>query len=287
LGSVGAGFGALGYQPQNLPSIVTTTTQQGSPTNPATANYSGGNTGNVPAGIAANAAAAHTYVPGAGAEQWFNTVQGVLIATGRNPADTGITVQQIQDESGGDPNAVNNTDANAVAGHPSKGLLQVIDTTFARFQDPRFPGDQFTPTANIAAAMNYADSRYGSLEHIWPTTAGYADGGWVDGPGGPRTDSIPMLWWGSNGEYLHVTNAAGAQQNAAFLDAMNAGARFQPLPMPSNYDPSAMTAGSGETHYHNDVHVNEPRIMHMGEFMDHMNQQVARATLGGMSTWPV
>ena len=285
-GSAGAGLGALGYTPQNLPTIVTTTTQQGSPTNPATANYAGA--GGTSAGIAANAALEHTYVPGAGAEQWLNTAKAILTATGRNPADAGITVTQIDDESHGDPNAVNNYDSNAAAGHPSKGLLQVIDTTFAAFQDPRFPGDVTTPAANIAAALNYVDSKYGGPEKIWPTTAGYADGGWLGGPGGPRTDSVPMMWWGSNGEYLHVTNAAGAQQNAPFLDAMNAGAQFQPLPMPSNYDPAAMAAGTGgETHYHNDVNVHDPRIMHMGEFMDHLNQQQARATLGGMGTWPV
>ncbi|WP_067891191.1 hypothetical protein [Nocardia vaccinii] len=284
-GIAGAGLGAAGYAPQNLPTIVTTTTQQGSPTNPATASYAG--TAGTSASAASNAALAHTYVPGGGAQQWLGTVQAILTATGRNPADAGITVEQIQDESGGDPNAVNNYDSNAAAGHPSKGLLQVIDTTFAAYQDARFPGSQTDAAPNIAAALNYVDSKYGGPEKIWPTTGGYADGGWVGGPGGPRSDSVPMLWWGSNGEYLHVTNAAGAQQNAPFLDAMNAGAQFQPLPMPSNYDMSATRGGSGETHYHNDVHVNEPRIMHMGEFMDHMNQQVARSTLGGMSTWPV
>jgi len=277
-GPAGAGLGALGYTPQNLPTIVTTTTQQGSPTNPAT--------GNVPVGIATNAALAHAYVPGGGAKQWFNTAQGVLAATGRNAADAGITVEQIQDESGGDPEAVNTYDSNAAAGHPSKGLLQLIDATFAAFVDPRFPGDVTTPTANIAAGLNYVDSKYGGPEKIWPTTAGYADGGWLGGPGGPRSDSVPMMWWGSNGEYLHVTNAQGAQQNAPFLDAMNSGAQFQPLPMPTNYDPAAMAgAGSGETHYHNDVNVHDPRIMDMREFMDHLNQQQARATLGGMGTW--
>ncbi len=285
-GAAGAGLGALGYTPQNLPTIVTTTTQQGSPTNPATANYSGATTSGVAAGTAANAALAHTYVPGGGAQQWLGTVQAILSATGRNPADAGITVEQIQDESGGDPGAVNNYDINAQNGTPSIGLLQVIKPTFDRFEDSRFPGTQYDAAPNIAAALNYVDSK-GGPEAVWPTKNGYADGGWVNGAGGPRTDSVPMLWWGSNGEYLHVTNAAGAQQNAPFLDAMNAGAQFQPLPMPTNYDPSAMSAGSGETHYHNDVNVHEPRIMDMGEFMDHMNQHVARATLGGMATWPV
>lgn len=286
-GSAGAGFGALGYMPKNLPSVVTTTTEQPTPTNPGTASYAGIDSGaTTSSGIATNKALEHAYIPGAGAEQWFNTAQGILQATGRNVADAGITVQQIQDESGGNPTAVNNWDSNAAAGHPSKGLLQLIDTTFATFQDPRFPGDVVTPTANIAAGLNYVDSKYGGPEKIWPTTAGYADGGWVSGPGGPRTDSIPMLWWGSNGEYLHVTNAAGAQQNAAFLDAMNAGARFQPLGLPSSYSPG--DAGGGEVHNHyGTVNVENPQIMHMGEFMDMLNQHQAKATLGSMAAWPV
>jgi len=45
----------------------------------------------------------------------------------------------------------------------------------------------------------------------------HADGGFISGPGGPRTDSIPS--WLSNGEY--VINAAATARNRPLLDEIN------------------------------------------------------------------
>ena len=55
------------------------------------------------------------------------------------------------------------------------------------------------------------------------TPPGYADGGWIIGPGGPRDDVIPALV--SNGE--HITPAREAKANAPVLDAIRAGAVFE------------------------------------------------------------
>ena len=72
----------------------------------------------------------------------------------------------IQHESGGDPNAQNNSDSNAAAGDPSRGLMQTIGTTFSAYHVQGTSNNIFDPVANIAAGINYAVSRYGSLEQV-------------------------------------------------------------------------------------------------------------------------
>ncbi|WP_280393035.1 transglycosylase SLT domain-containing protein [Nocardia wallacei] len=180
-----------------------------------------------PAPAAPAPPAKHTYNPGGGAEQWRGTVIGVLQGTGRSTGLADRTVAQIRIESGGNPNAQNNYDINAKNGVPSIGLLQVIKPTFDAYKDPRYPGTQRDPEPNIAAALNYVDKRYGGAAKIWPTTAGYADGGFVSGPGTGTSDSVPI--WASNGEF--VVNAAASAANGDWLRAINAGtARLAPAP---------------------------------------------------------
>jgi len=53
-----------------------------------------------------------------------------------------------------------------VAGTPSKGLLQVIDPTFATYHVPGTAYDPFDPVANITAACNYAADKYGSMDNV-------------------------------------------------------------------------------------------------------------------------
>jgi hypothetical protein len=67
----------------------------------------------------------------------------------------------ITRESGWNPNIVNNWDSNARKGDPSKGLMQVIHSTFERFRDKSLPNSQTDPLANTVAALNYMGSRYG------------------------------------------------------------------------------------------------------------------------------
>ncbi|MFF3488176.1 LysM peptidoglycan-binding domain-containing protein [Streptomyces sp. NPDC002701] len=70
-------------------------------------------------------------------------------------------------ESSGNPQAMNNWDSNAAAGTPSKGLLQVIDPTFAAYHVSGTSLDPFDPVANITAACNYAADRYGSIDNVF------------------------------------------------------------------------------------------------------------------------
>ncbi|MEU0676003.1 transglycosylase SLT domain-containing protein [Streptomyces sp. NPDC006172] len=70
-------------------------------------------------------------------------------------------------ESSGNPNAINLWDSNAAKGTPSKGLLQVIDPTFAAYHVAGTAYDPYDPVANITAACNYAAARYGSIDNVF------------------------------------------------------------------------------------------------------------------------
>ncbi|MFF3342120.1 transglycosylase SLT domain-containing protein [Streptomyces flavidovirens] len=74
--------------------------------------------------------------------------------------------RNIMRESSGNPMAINNWDSNAAAGTPSKGLLQVIQPTFAAYHVPGTSLDSYDPVANITAACNYAADRYGSIDNV-------------------------------------------------------------------------------------------------------------------------
>lgn len=113
---------------------------------------------------------------GAGVEQWRGLVKNILKTKGLSPGYTDSTLRRMNQESGGNPRAINNWDSNAAAGTPSKGLMQVIDPTFAAHKDPGF-NDIWDPESNIRASMNYALSRYGSLPAAYDRPGGYALGG--------------------------------------------------------------------------------------------------------------
>lgn len=159
-----------------------------------------------------------TYDPTRGVDQWTPVVEEALGRTGAGLGNLARTLEQIQIESGGDPNAVNGSDINAANGDPSVGLLQVIGSTFAAFRDAELPNDQRHPLANVTAAMNYARDRYGALDSIWPTAAGYYNGGPVTGGRG-GIDDIPA--WLTRDEFVVKRDAARA--NGPLLEAMNAG----------------------------------------------------------------
>src|SRR5699024_3050341 len=69
-------------------------------------------------------------------------------------------------ESNGNPRAINNWDINARRGTPSKGLIQVIDPTFAAYKMPGY-NNIWNPLDNILASISYALSRYGSLSKAY------------------------------------------------------------------------------------------------------------------------
>ncbi|ATW62932.1 tail length tape measure protein [Corynebacterium phage phi674] len=115
---------------------------------------------------------------GAGVEQWRPLVESILDAKGFDKSATQSVLRRMDQESGGNPSAINNWDSNAAAGTPSKGLMQVIDPTFAAHMDPGYT-NIWDPESNIRASMNYAVARYGSLSAAYDRAGGYDSGGWV------------------------------------------------------------------------------------------------------------
>ncbi|NUP16041.1 MAG: LysM peptidoglycan-binding domain-containing protein [Streptomyces sp.] len=96
---------------------------------------------------------------------WIRNALDIMAQNGIPGSYDGIH-RNIMRESSGNPSAMNNWDSNAVAGTPSKGLLQVIDPTFATYHVPGTVYDPFDPVANIVAACNYAAARYGSIDNV-------------------------------------------------------------------------------------------------------------------------
>ena len=109
--------------------------------------------------------------------RWANMVSAIMVEHNIPAAYLNGILAQIQQESSGDPTAVNLWDSNARAGTPSKGLLQVIAPTYAFYAKRGLRPVKFQtlPYANIWAALNYAKTRYGMAKFAsW--TAGQNQG---------------------------------------------------------------------------------------------------------------
>lgn len=116
---------------------------------------------------------------GGNAAMWRPQIAQALGLVGQPLAHVGITERRMNQESGGNPRAINNWDSNARKGTPSKGLMQVIDPTFRANWDPRTRNDIWDPLANITASMHYALRRYGSLPAAYNRPGGYDNGGLI------------------------------------------------------------------------------------------------------------
>lgn len=89
----------------------------------------------------------------------------------------------IQHESGGNARAINLWDNNAKAGHPSKGILQFIDSTFMHYAMPGHH-DIYKPFDQLLAMFNDTTWRSDLTLGGWGPSGGrrYANGGWADRP---------------------------------------------------------------------------------------------------------
>lgn len=110
-------------------------------------------------------------------KQWINEAIKEMEKAGvpAKDLDPNAIALIIQHESGGNPNAVNNWDSNAAAGHPSEGLMQTIAPTFAQYKLPGH-GNILNPVDNIIAGTRYALSRYGSIDNV-PGVRAVSQGG--------------------------------------------------------------------------------------------------------------
>lgn len=163
--------------------------------------------------------------------QWRDEVQAALRLVGQPASLTDTVLRRLQQESGGNPKAINRWDSNFLGGTPSKGLMQVIDPTFRTWRDPRLSGNIYDPMANIVASMRYAINRYGSLKAAYDREGGYAEGGLVTEGGSGIPDNGTMMY--DNGGYLppgitQVVNLTGRPEpvfTASQFEAMGSGGR--------------------------------------------------------------
>lgn len=119
---------------------------------------------------------------GSGVERWRPFVERALEANGiaANSYRVSKILATIRRESNGDPTVQNNWDSNALAGHPSIGLMQTIQPTFDTYA---FAGHRNIRNGydNLLAAINYIKHRYGTSDAAFHRVAsyGYANGGLV------------------------------------------------------------------------------------------------------------
>jgi hypothetical protein len=160
---------------------------------------------------------------GAGFGSYAADIQAVLRAMGLPLSLTANWLRQIQTESGGNLNAVNLTDSNARAGHPSVGLLQIIPSTFAAYSGPyrntpplvNYGGGPVSENAmaQIYTGIHYANARYGGagMASVIGQGHGYDRGGIlppgitlaVNGTG--RDEYVSRTPPGRGGNTYHIT----------------------------------------------------------------------------------
>ncbi len=116
---------------------------------------------------------------GGGVQRWAGMVLQILSLLHQPSTLLGAVLRRMQFESGGNPFAINLTDSNAKAGHPSKGLMQTIQGTFNAYANGFRGRGIYDPFANIYAGLAYALARYGSITAIDPLVRprGYDNGG--------------------------------------------------------------------------------------------------------------
>ena len=142
---------------------------------------------------------------GGSVERWRSYVERALKENGIEP--TGFRVSKIlatiQRESNGNPNAQNNWDSNALAGHPSIGLMQTIGPTFDAYKHAGHNNIR-NGYDNLLAAINYIKHRYGTSDAAFNRVAsyGYANGGLVSKNG------VYELAEGNMPEYVIPTDVA-------------------------------------------------------------------------------
>ena len=128
--------------------------------------------------------------PGGGIAGNVGSYRGVILRVlamlGQPLSDLLTVERQMTTESGGQPGVVNKWDSNWKAGHPSVGLMQVIQGTFDAYAGPFrnvgpfLYGVSTNPLANIFAGLNYALHAYGpGWTSVLGQGHGYDSGGWL------------------------------------------------------------------------------------------------------------
>ncbi|WP_207230922.1 phage tail tape measure protein [Streptomyces alfalfae] len=142
-------------------------------------------------------------VGGSGVKRWSKVVLTALKMVGQPASLLPVVLRRMNQESGGNPRAINNWDINAKNGDPSRGLMQTIMSTFLAYAGKLKGRGIYDPLANIYASMRYALDRYGSLAAAYNRPGGYASGG--------RPKRGEIAWVGERGPELVRFGSANSQ----------------------------------------------------------------------------
>lgn len=178
---------------------------------------------------------------GSGVARWRGIVNQALNLTGNPTSYADMTLRRMNQESGGNPRAVNNWDSNAKAGYPSTGLMQLIRPTWQSFagsmtgKGPFLNGVSVDPLANVYASMRYAKSAYGSLPAAYNRPGGYKNGGFP-----------PVGEWsivGENGpELVNFLSPAQVISNGDSKSMLRQAASLRDMPTRGGGGPTAIHA---------------------------------------------
>lgn len=203
-----------------------------------------------------------------GVQQWRATALAALSRVGQSQSLIDVVLRRMNQESSGDAKAINLWDVNAKNGDPSKGLMQVIGSTFAAYRDKSLPNDIYNPMSNLVASMRYTLARYGSLEAGYGRAGGYADGGLVEGDGAMAgiADNGTMMY--DNGGYLPP----------GLTQVLNLTGRPEPVFTADQF--AGMQGGGGRGGWNIDLDVHEAGAS-AGEIVGELMWEVARVEHGG------
>lgn len=174
-----------------------------------------------------------------GVERWRSSVIKALKKNGFDATDSQVSawMRVIQRESNGDPHAQNNWDSNAMAGIPSKGLVQTIEPTFNAYKH-KGHDNIFNGYDNLLAGIAYMKARYGSDASAFARVSGpmgYANGGLVSKNG------IYELAEGNMPEYIIPTDMAKRGRAWSLLaEVVGKFAGEAPKPQNNNSDSQAL-----------------------------------------------
>ncbi|MGE1119734.1 transglycosylase SLT domain-containing protein [Bacillus altitudinis] len=205
-------------------------------------------------------------------QQWL---MAALMATGTSMSWLPGLMTIAQNESRGNPKAINLWDSNAKRGTPSKGLMQTIDPTF-NSNKVNGMNDIWNPIHNAAAAINYIKGRYGSVYNTPGLRSirnggpykGYANGGLITqeqiarvGEGNKREWIIPEER-GIRGRYLLAqaaqalgmdvydpATAASSELSQGQVQTVTAGTAN--APSASSGSKQVIINFNGDQHFHN------------------------------------
>lgn len=139
-------------------------------------------------------------------------------------------------ESGGNPNSINLWDSNAAAGHPSKGLMQMIDETFNRWALPGM-NDIWNPIHNAVSSIRYMIGRYGSIANVPGIRSQLAGGAYVGYEEGTRNatpgvhlvgEKGPELVWMKGGETVTPNDKISIASQTPYATSNNVSTQLSP-----------------------------------------------------------